>query len=73
MALRRRIAPLMRDIRRPSPCAADILAHFRLPPGTHRIEGTNLTIGFTKHMPRGFRDGADFFLKIRAVFPGVGR
>ena len=26
-----------------------------------------------KRMAFGFRDDADFFLKIRAAFPGVGR
>jgi len=53
--------------------AADVSAHFRFPPGTHRIECINHTIGFTKRMPRGFRIGACFFLTIRAAFPGVGR
>jgi hypothetical protein len=73
MALRHRIAPLMRDIRRLRPCAVDILGHFHFPPGTHPIEGINHTIGFTKHRLRGIRDGACFFLKICAVFFGTWR
>jgi len=51
---------------------ADIPAHFRFPPGTHRIEGINHTIGFTKRLPRCFRDGACFFLRIAPLSPEPG-
>jgi hypothetical protein len=40
---------------------------------TSVLEGINNKIKVIKRMAYGFRDDAYFFLKIRQVFPGVGR
>ena len=73
MALRSGVRPLMHGARRRPSRAADNPAHFRFPPGTPLIVGINNTSSFTKRMPRGFRSGACFLLKIHAAFPGTGR
>jgi transposase len=72
-SLRSRGGPLVHVSGRLRPYAADILAHFRFPPGAQLIDGVNNTSRSTKRMAYGFRDDAYFFLKIRAVFPGVWR
>ncbi len=40
---------------------------------TGLLEGTNNRIKAIKRIAYGYRDDTCFFLKIRAVLPGVGR
>jgi transposase len=46
-----------------------ILAHSKWPLHTSLLEGVNNKIKVIKRMAYGFRDD-DFFLRIRAAFPG---
>jgi transposase len=48
-----------------------ILSHCRYPLSTAMNEGVNDKSKVIKRMAYGFRDDAYFFLKIRAVFPGI--
>ena len=45
----------------------------RWPMHTGLLEGTNNRIKAIKRIAYGYRDDTCFFLKIRAVLPGVGR
>ena len=47
-------------------------AHCRNPLHTSVLEGINNKIRVIKQMAYGFRNDQYFFLKIRAVFPGIG-
>jgi len=69
----RRARKIIRGARRLRPYLPGILAHCRWPLGTNLVEGINNKIKVIKRMAYGFRDDADFFLKIRAAFPGVGK
>ncbi len=53
--------------RRPRPYLPRILAHCRWPLGTNLVKGINNKMKVIKRMAYGFRDDADFFLKIRAA------
>jgi transposase len=44
-----------------------ILAHSHWPLGTNLVEGINNKMKVIKRMAYGFRDDADFFLKIHAA------
>jgi transposase len=48
-----------------------ILSHCGYPLHTGLLEGINNKIKVIKRMAYGFRDDEYFFLKIRAVFPGI--
>ena len=37
------------------------------------LDGVNNKVKVFKRMAYGFRDDPNFFLKIRAAFPGIGR
>lgn len=49
----------------------DILVHCRYPIHSGVLEGCNNQIKVLKRVAYGYRDDADFFLKIRAAFPGI--
>lgn len=72
-ALRSGIQPLIRFARRLRSYLPGIPAHCRWPLGTNLIEGINNKIRVIKRMAYGLRDDVNFFLKIRAASPGVGR
>jgi transposase len=66
-ALRSGIGPLQHFAKKLRPDLAGILAHCRYPLGTNLIEGTNNKIKVTASATT-----PNFFLKIRAAFPGNG-
>jgi transposase len=65
------IAPLIAFAKRLRKYLSGILAHCRWPLHTSLLEGFNNKIKVIKRMAYGFRDDDDFFLKIRAAFPGI--
>ena len=52
---------------------AGVVGGGRWPMHTGLLEGTNNRIKAIKRIAYGYRDDTCFFLKIRAVLPGVGR
>lgn len=42
----------------------------RWPMHTGHLEGIDNRLKVMKHMAYGYRDSSDFFLKIKAAFPG---
>jgi hypothetical protein len=63
----RRARKIINGARWPRPDLPRILAHSRWPRGTNLVEGINNKMKVIKRMAYDFRDGADFFLKIRAA------
>jgi transposase len=70
-AIRSRIPALVRFARALKVKLPGILAHCRYPLHTGVLEGINNKIKVIKRMAYGFRNDADFFLKIRDAFPGI--
>lgn len=69
-ALESGIEPLVAFARKLESYLPGIIAHARWPLHTSLLEGFNNKIKVIKRMAYGFRDHEDFFLKIRAAFPG---
>ncbi|MBI2236524.1 MAG: transposase [Magnetospirillum sp.] len=67
------IEPLIRLARKLEPYLPGIVASASWRLNTSILEGINNRIKMIKRMAYGFRDDADFFLKIRAAFPGLPR
>lgn len=72
-AMRSRMKPLKRFIRRLDPYVDGIIAHCKYPFHTSLLEGINNKIKVIKRTAYGFRDYDYFFLKIRQAFPAFGR
>ncbi len=70
-AIRSRIEPLKKFARNLEKRLPGILSHCRWPFHTSVLEGVNNKIKVIKRTAYGFRDDSYFFLKIRAVFPGI--
>ena len=68
-----RIEPLKAFVRNLKAYIPGILSHCRWPLGPNLVEGINNKIKVIKRMAYGYRDDANFFLKIRAAFPADRR
>lgn len=70
-AIRSRIPALVTFARNLKVKLPGILAHCQYPLHTGLLEGIHNKGKVIKRVAYGFRDDADFFLKIRAAFPGI--
>lgn len=71
MATSSGLPPLVRFAKNLAKRIDDLLSHCRWHLNTSSLEGINNKIKVLKRIAYGYRDEVYFFLKIRAVFPGI--